>query len=73
MLLVGPEGGLTEDEKASLARSGFRAARLGPLILRFETAAIAALAVVAQHLETARNERTAASTAPLGAGDVHEC
>jgi 16S rRNA (uracil1498-N3)-methyltransferase len=44
---VGPEGGFTADEHALLVREGFRPVRLGPHVLRFETAAIAA-AVVAR-------------------------
>lgn len=48
-LLVGPEGGLSEAELGSCERAGFRRAGLGPSILRFETAALAALAVVVQH------------------------
>ena len=45
-LLVGPEGGWTEAERAQAAAAGWQAASLGPLVLRAETAAIAALAVV---------------------------
>ena len=48
-LLVGPEGGLSEAEHGSCERAGLRRAGLGPSILRFETAALAALAVVVQH------------------------
>ncbi len=40
-LAVGPEGGWTEAEREHLVRGGFRAVRLGPRILRVETAAIA--------------------------------
>ena len=49
-LLVGPEGGWSDGEVALLDGAGFRAASLGPLVLRFETAAIAGLAVVAQQV-----------------------
>jgi len=42
---VGPEGGFTDDEVGLAVGSGFRVAGLGPLILRVETAAIAAAAV----------------------------
>ena len=45
-VLVGPEGGFTDDEVAKARQHGFAAARLGPRILRAETAALAALAVV---------------------------
>lgn len=45
-LLVGPEGGWTEDERRRARESGFAAVGLGPLVLRAETAAIAALAVL---------------------------
>ncbi|MGH8129398.1 MAG: 16S rRNA (uracil(1498)-N(3))-methyltransferase [Steroidobacteraceae bacterium] len=45
-LLVGPEGGLEETERAAAESAGFRRCRLGPRILRSETAALAALAVL---------------------------
>lgn len=46
-VLVGPEGGFAPEERALLARLPFaRPVGLGPRILRAETAAIAALAVV---------------------------
>jgi 16S rRNA (uracil1498-N3)-methyltransferase len=41
--LVGPEGGLAPEEMAAALRAGFTAVRLGPRILRTETAALAAL------------------------------
>ncbi len=41
--LVGPEGGLAPDETAAALRAGFTSVRLGPRILRTETAALAAL------------------------------
>jgi 16S rRNA (uracil1498-N3)-methyltransferase len=46
MLAVGPEGGWTEKEFAAARSAGFREASLGRLILRAETAVIAALAAV---------------------------
>lgn len=45
-LLVGPEGGLSEDEVAIAARFGFASLSLGPRILRTETAAIVAVAAL---------------------------
>lgn len=45
-LAIGPEGGWTQDELGLFDRSGWRRASLGPNVLRAETAAIAALAVV---------------------------
>ncbi len=50
-LAFGPEGGWAPDEEALFDANGWRAASLGPRILRAETAAIAALAVVASFLE----------------------
>ena len=45
-ILIGPEGGFSEEEKAQLRDLPFvRPLRLGPRILRAETAAIAALAL----------------------------
>lgn len=46
VLLAGPEGGFTEDEVAAAQTVGFIAVRLGPRILRTETAALAALAAM---------------------------
>lgn len=45
-LLIGPEGGLTEAERARAAACGFDAVSLGPRVLRTETAGMAALAVL---------------------------
>ena len=46
--LVGPEGGWTDRERAQLASQGWAPVSLGAQILRAETAAIAAVAVLAQ-------------------------
>jgi len=43
VILIGPEGGFTEDERAFVRASGASAISLGPRILRAETAALAAL------------------------------
>lgn len=50
-IAIGPEGGWAPEEEALFDANGWRAASLGPRILRAETAAIAALAVVASCLE----------------------
>lgn len=46
-LVVGPEGGWTPAEEEAFSGRGFAAASLGRTILRAETAALAALAVIA--------------------------
>jgi 16S rRNA (uracil1498-N3)-methyltransferase len=43
--VIGPEGGLTDAERASLVKAGYLPVALGPHTLRFETAALAAAAV----------------------------
>lgn len=45
-LLIGPEGGLDDDEIAGAQKAGFMPVRLGPRVLRTETAAVVALAVL---------------------------
>jgi len=45
-VLVGPEGGWTDRERTLAQESGWRSVSLGSSILRTETAAIAALAVI---------------------------
>jgi 16S rRNA (uracil1498-N3)-methyltransferase len=45
-LAIGPEGGFDDNEQALAARVGYRPARLGPRILRTETAGLAALVVL---------------------------
>jgi 16S rRNA (uracil1498-N3)-methyltransferase len=46
-LLIGPEGGWTQEEREEFTAAGWQPVSLGPLILRAETAAVAALAVIA--------------------------
>ena len=46
LLATGPEGGWTEDELELFGKAGWISASLGPTILRAETAAIAATAIV---------------------------
>jgi 16S rRNA (uracil1498-N3)-methyltransferase len=43
MLVVGPEGGISDDELAALSGAGAIAVRLGPTVLRTSTAAAVAL------------------------------
>lgn len=45
-LLVGPEGGLTPAEQAAARTAGFLGVRLGPRVLRTETAAVVGLALL---------------------------
>jgi ornithine carbamoyltransferase len=51
-IAVGPEGGMEADEIAAFEAAGFRRVALGRTILRFETAAIAAVAAVRAALGT---------------------
>jgi 16S rRNA (uracil1498-N3)-methyltransferase len=46
VFLSGPEGGFTQAEEEAALAAGFRAATLGPRVLRAETAALAALAAL---------------------------
>ena len=45
-LLVGPEGGLSDNEIADCLQQGFAALQLGPRVLRTETAPIAAISIL---------------------------
>jgi 16S rRNA (uracil1498-N3)-methyltransferase len=46
VLLIGPEGGIADNEERFARANGFVACRLGPRILRTETAGLAALATL---------------------------
>lgn len=46
---IGPEGGFSDHELERLQNAGFALVRLGPFILRTETAAVAALAALAEY------------------------
>jgi len=50
LLAIGPEGGWAEDELRGFQEQGWTSASLGPTILRAETAAIAATAIVISEL-----------------------
>jgi 16S rRNA (uracil1498-N3)-methyltransferase len=52
LLAIGPEGGWTEDELQLFQTAGWISASLGPTILRAETAAIAATAIVISDLNS---------------------
>ena len=45
-LVIGPEGGLNQDEVAFALAKGFTSVRMGPRVLRTETAPLAALATM---------------------------
>ena len=45
-LMIGPEGGFAEHERDLAVKAGFTALKLGPRILRTETAALAALGAI---------------------------
>lgn len=45
-LLIGPEGGFSAEETELAAAAGFAATRFGPRVLRTETAAVAAIAML---------------------------
>jgi 16S rRNA (uracil1498-N3)-methyltransferase len=47
-VVVGPEGGLTDDERTAAVTAGYQPVVLGPHTLRFETAALAAATAVTQ-------------------------
>jgi len=49
-LAIGPEGGFSPAERAVLEGAGFVGARLGPRVLRTETAALVALSVLQSRL-----------------------
>ncbi len=60
LVLVGPEGGWTDEEKMQATRAGFASIRLGPHILRIETAAVVA-AVLCRPLAEPDDPQTVSS------------
>ena len=44
--MIGPEGGLSENEIITAHKNGYEGVKLGPRILRTETAALAAITSV---------------------------
>jgi 16S rRNA (uracil1498-N3)-methyltransferase len=55
-LLLGPEGGWTEEERAQALRAGWIACSLGETVLRAETAAVAGLAIMQAAWEQKRTD-----------------
>jgi 16S rRNA (uracil1498-N3)-methyltransferase len=51
LFVIGPEGGLTEEEVLLLKENGFESCGLGPRILRTETAPLYILSAVSYHFE----------------------
>ena len=51
VLAIGPEGGWTEEELEQFVSNGWQPASLGATILRAETAAIAATAIMVSELQ----------------------
>jgi 16S rRNA (uracil1498-N3)-methyltransferase len=46
IILTGPEGGLTSGERQAAIKAGFKSVRVGPRILRTETAPVAMISIV---------------------------
>lgn len=54
LVCIGPEGGFSPEEAEKLKANGFQPVRLGPRILRTETAALYVLAAISYHFEELR-------------------
>jgi 16S rRNA (uracil1498-N3)-methyltransferase len=63
-LLVGPEGGWTEEERRELGAAGWRSVQLGERTLRLETAALAGAAIVLLELEKGSARRDGPAAPP---------
>ena len=50
-IVIGPEGGFSDDEVSYLKNEGFKSISLGKRILRSETASMYALSVIGYYLE----------------------
>lgn len=66
VLLVGPEGGFERSEEEQAVNAGFRPVRLGPGVLRTETAAMAAVALTVSWWEWVKAGRQRSSDVPSG-------
>lgn len=54
IVVIGPEGGFTEEEASRFKREGFQSVRLGPRILRTETAPLYVLSSLSYYFEEMR-------------------
>ena len=54
LVCIGPEGGFSENEVNILKKNGFHSVRIGPRILRTETAALYVLSSISYHFEELR-------------------
>ncbi len=71
-ILVGPEGGWTDEERESFAAAGWAPVSLGPLILRAETAALAALAIMNSAVASSRGNAAMVSLPEQLAADENK-
>jgi len=55
VVAIGPEGGFTVEEVSAASRAGWMVASLGPRVLRVETAAVAAAALIALGIPSVLN------------------
>jgi 16S rRNA (uracil1498-N3)-methyltransferase len=55
VIALGPEGGMESAEERDFLQAGFQAVSLGESTLRFETAAVAAVAIAVSQLATVAN------------------
>ena len=72
VLAVGPEGGLEPEEEGVCAEAGFVPVSLGPRVLRFETAALAGLAIAVSALDSRRETRASSGEPGPGGRDRPE-
>lgn len=71
LLIVGPEGGLTDHELAAFLEAGARALRLGPTVMRAATAgAFAAAALLSRTARWERGDAPGASASDSGTGRI---
>jgi 16S rRNA (uracil1498-N3)-methyltransferase len=65
LVLIGPEGGWTDAERDQAMRAGCRGWSLGPHVMRIETAAVVAAALVRYVVPTSGPSRTQVRLSPL--------